>query len=156
MPSYQTDVNGVRTSYCSIAFGLDGIRLRGIRSINYRNPTEIGTVMSNGVPGPFGRTRGNAKPEGDMEILQAEFTKVVLPLVTLSGVFGYSELSFPISVAYSELLSPADTVQDDLIGVRLHSPEIANSDGTEAAFYKVTFSMMRLRLDGKYVAFRER
>lgn len=147
------DVNGVRTSYCSIEFGLDGIPAIGVDSINYRDTHEIGKIRGSSAS-PIGRTRGNGDAEGDITIYQAEWNSIFLPKLTRGGAFGYAELAWPVKIVYAELLSPDDTVTDRLEGVRLTAADIANAQGTDATKIKLTMNIMKIFWSKLYVGLR--
>lgn len=152
LPKYP-DVNGVRTSYCSIELGIDGLKLKGVTSINYREPGEIGKLRGTS-PHPIGRTRGQVTPEGDIEMYRAEWDELLKKL-TKNGTFGYMELSWPVTVAYAEEISPETTVTDTLEGVRFLSPEVSNAEGTDAVKVKVTLDIMGILWNGKYRSLRK-
>jgi hypothetical protein len=139
MPFYP-DVNGVRTSYCSIEFAVNGRRIKGVRSINYRESHEIPKIRGTGSH-PMGRTRGVVDFDGDLEIYQADWLEL-LHFLTLGGTVGFAELSNVITVTYAELASPQDTVVDTLRGVRIHSPDSSASEGAEAQVIKLSLSIM--------------
>lgn len=153
MPPKYPDVNGVRTSWASIEFGLDGLPITGIESINYRDPLEKGAVYGS-TSKKQGRTRGQLAPEGDMEILQADWLHILLPRITQNGKYGFSELAFPVKCAYAERLSPADVVTDRIQGVVFHSPEVSNSRSVDAIKIKVTFDVMEIIWANKYRSLR--
>lgn len=138
------DVNGVKTSYCSIELVLRGVRLKGVKSINYRESHEIGKIR--GISShPIGRTRGMVDFEGDIELYHSEWL-MLLPILTNGGLVGFAEVSSPVSITYSELpVAPAyETVQDILEGVRLHSPESSAAEGVEAQVIKLSMSIMNI------------
>jgi hypothetical protein len=139
MPLYP-DVNGVRTSYCSIELAVNGIRLKGVRSINYRETHEVPKIRGTSSH-PIGRTRGIVDFEGDIELYQADWL-ALLPTLTLVGTVGFAEIAHTVSVMYAELLSPQDTVLDTLVGVRFLAPESSGSEGADAQMIKLTLSIM--------------
>lgn len=148
------DVNGVRTSYCSIVAGFDGFPIVGLRSINYREPLEIGKIRGTS-PKPIGRTRGNADIEGDMEMYAEEWKNQLLPkLAGLFGLSGFSEASIPIKVSYAERRNPSGIHSDHLIGVRIHSPDRTNTEGTDASIVKLTLDIMDIVWANKYRSLR--
>lgn len=141
------DVNGVRVSYCSIELDIDGTKLKGVRSINYKETTEIPKIRGLSAK-PIGRTRGNSDFEGDIELYREEWDELVAKL-SQNGAVGFSETSWPVSITYAEPSDLSKTVTDRLIGVRFHSPEIANSESADATVVKVMLSIMDIAWNGR-------
>jgi hypothetical protein len=152
MPPIYPDRNGNRTSYCSIEFGVNGTPIKGVKSINYKDTLEIKKIKGTSAK-PIGRNRGTLDFEGDIELYQAEWL-ALLPILTLGGTVGFSEMSHTITVVYAELLSPGDTVIDRLVGVRFHSPEVANSEDGDLASLKVTLDIMDIVWANRYRSLR--
>lgn len=148
------DINGVRTSFCSIEFGVEAIRLTGVKALNYRTTHDIPKVRGTSSKA-LGRVRGEEECEGDIEIYQADWKKL-LPVLTVAGAFGFAERSVPCRVVYAELLSPLDIQTDILMGVRIHSADNANSQGPDALTVKLGLSIMDIIYDGKYFGLRPR
>jgi hypothetical protein len=146
------EVNGHRTSYCSIELGIDGTRIKGVKSINYKDEVEIGELYGTSS-NRIGRTRGRSKPGGDIEIYQAEWEEYLLPKLARNGAIGFAELSWTITVTYSEL-GLSRTVTDRLIGVRFLSADKSNSEGTDALVVKCTLDVMRVMFQQRYKALR--
>jgi hypothetical protein len=153
MPAYP-DVNGVRNSYASVRFAVEAVEIVGIEAINYRETHEVAKIRGTSAK-PQGRTRGVADYEGDIEILQADW-KALLPKLTLGGAIGFAERAWPITVAHSELLAPADVVIDTLIGVRFLGPDQALAQGPDATKLKITLSIMRIIWAGRFEGLRGR
>lgn len=153
MPPRYPDVNGIRTSYCSIQLNLDGLPIVGVDSINYRNTHEVGKIRGTSAK-PIGRTRGNLDFEGDIEFYQAEWASLVLPkLGGPFGIFEFSARSWTVTVAYSEVGAPRDQiVTDTLIGVRFLAPDQSNAQGTDAAKVKLTMNIMDIIWNQSYQA----
>jgi hypothetical protein len=142
-PIFYPDINGNRTSFCSIELGFTGIPVKGIKSINYREKHDIPAIYGTSAK-PIGRTRGRVSFEGDIEFYQAEWNSL-LPFLTLAGAFGFAELSRVLTIVYAEKLSPQHTVTDVIVGARLNSPDSSNSEGTEASTIKCSISMMDIK-----------
>jgi hypothetical protein len=150
------DINGVRTSFASIELNIWGaaeaIRLRGIRSINYRDTGDIPKIR--GASGtPIGRVRGESDTEGDIEIYQKEWDEL-LPILTRNGLFGYMETVNAIAVTYSDLLDNIGTKTDRLDGVRFYGADRSNSEGGDALTVKLSLSIMEIAWHGRYTALR--
>lgn len=145
-PTYP-DVNGHRTSYCSIELGVAGqLPIAGVKSINYREMPEVGKIRGTNVK-PMGRTRGQVDFEGDIEFYQREWRNL-MPVLSQLGLFGFSEVSYPVTVVYAEEASPLDIVIDELIGVRFMGPENAHAEGPDALVVKLTLNIMDLIHNG--------
>jgi len=144
MPAFP-DINGTKTSYCSVELGIDGTRIKGVKSLNYRESHDIGMIRGLSSH-PIGRTRGMVSFEGDIELYQADWL-TLLPILTVAGKFGFAELAHTIFSTYAEVVaSPTETVQDILEGVRFHSPESGvASDSGDAQVVKLSMSIMNIR-----------
>lgn len=152
MPPRYPDVNGIRTSYCSIQLNLEGLPLIGVDSVNYRNTHEVGKIRGTSAK-PIGRTRGNLDFEGDIEFYQAEWASLILPKLTFFGVREFSATSWTVTIAYSEVNAPRDQiVTDTLEGVRFLAPEQSNAQGTDATKVKVTMNIMDIIWANRYQA----
>lgn len=154
LPILYPDVNGVRTSYASIELAVLGLRLKGVKAINYKDGVEIGKVRGTSANN-IGRTRGTNDPEGDIEIYQEEWDNL-LPLLTTGGLIGYSELATPVTVIYAEVTSPQKTRMDILEGVRFHSADRANAEGSDALTVKLSMDIMKIRWHGLFLALRDK
>lgn len=142
------EVNGNEPAYCSIELDIDGTKLRGVKSINYKDAGEIPKIKGTAVKA-IGRTRGNFDHEGDIEMYAKEWDDL-LPKLTQNGAVGYSELAWNVAVTYSEPLERSRTKTDRLIGVRFHSAERSNQEGVDALTVKLTMSIMDIAWHGKY------
>lgn len=138
-PKYP-EVNGQAVSYASIRFKVDGTEIVGVLSINYKETAEFGKVRGTSRK-PIARTAPVGTYEGDIELLHKDW-KALLPTLTENGKIGYAEGSHSISVAYSEPSDPDSTQTDELIGVRFHSAERSNAEGSDALKVKVMLDMM--------------
>jgi hypothetical protein len=146
-------INGNRTSYCDIQFGVAGLRLKGVNSLDYGDNHDIPKVKGMSSK-RIGRTQGDEDPDGEMEILQAEWN-VLLPIITVAGKFGYAQIAWPLTVTYATLLSPEDTVTDYLHGVRIHSARPSIGQSNDAIAYKLKLSIMEIRWAGLYVGIKD-
>lgn len=146
------DVNGVRTSYCSIELGLQNRPIPGAKSINYEDSGTIGHVKGTSA-NIIGRTRGDNESKGDLELYQEEWDEM-LPILTRGGAVGYMELSWPMTVCYAEAANLFKTKTDHLVGVRFHSFKKANGESTDGLVVSVQLDIMRIKWHGKFVAVR--
>jgi hypothetical protein len=148
MPILYPLVNGHRTSYCSIEFAVDGRKIAGVKSINYKEEIEKAKQFGTSA-NAIGRTRGQSKCSGDIELYEAEWY-TLLPLITAGGSVGYGEASHLISVSYSEPGSTISVVSDQLVAVAFCNVERSNSEGTEANTVKVSLDIMSILWDARY------
>lgn len=144
------DVNGVRTSYCSIEFEVDGMPIVDVDEINYGAPGDIPKLRGTHHQA-IGRPRGSVDHEGSIVLAQKAWKKL-LPKITRFGLVGFMRLAWTIKVTYAEEQSPQDTVTDRLIGARFHSPDIANSQGNDPTKLRVSLSLMEIIWANKYRA----
>jgi hypothetical protein len=152
MPPIYPDVNGNRTAYCSIELGINGNITKGVKSINYKEMLEIPKMRGTSAK-PQGRGRGTVDFEGDIEFYQADWNALLF-LLSRGGTIGFSELGHLISVTHAEAISPGDTVVDRLVSARLHSPEVALSEGGDLTTVKVTLSIMDIIWSNKFKGLR--
>jgi hypothetical protein len=152
MPDIKTIVNGVETSYCSIELMVSGLRIKKVKSINYKDTGDIPKIRGTSAT-PVGRTRGTSDAEGDIEIYRSEMD-LLLPLLTLAGAVGYMESSHVIGVTFAELMQLPKTRTDMLEGVRFFGLDAANTEGGDAATVKFGLSIMNIQWHGLYQALR--
>jgi hypothetical protein len=57
-----------------------------------------------------------------------------------NGLYGFSERSYTVNVSYSE--TGYGTISDVLTGVRVHSPDLTNSEGTDALTVKCELDIL--------------
>jgi hypothetical protein len=153
MPLLYPDVNGHRTSYCSIELGVNGVLIKGAKSINYKEEVEDADVYGNSA-NQIGGTRGKAKCSGDIEFLEAEWNQLILPVITLGGVIGYAERRWLITVTYAEAANMDLTVTDILEGVKFKSIDRSNGEGVDALTVKVSLGIMAIKWRGVFRALR--
>jgi hypothetical protein len=147
------DINGNRTAYCDIQFGVAAARLKGVNSLDYGDNHDIPKVKGM-ASRAIGRTQGTEDPDGEMEILQAEWN-LLLPILTVGGTFGYAQLAWPVTVSYATVLNPLDTITDYLDGVRFHSTRVSPTQSTDAVAYKVKLSIMQIRFNSLFVGIKD-
>jgi hypothetical protein len=135
-PSYP-NVNGNKHSWASIVLLIGTTRIRGFKAVNYKNAMEPGDVRGEGVQ-VIGRTRGELKSEGSLELYLEEYHQLIAALAA-DGT-GYLEKGFEITVSYSEPGSAIIT--DRLIGCRLKGGDKGFSPGTDALSVKCDLSIM--------------
>lgn len=138
-------VNGQECSFASIEFGIDGLALPGISSINYKtihNPEGVGGTSSHLI----GATRGEERQEGDVEFLRRYWKALLDKLGD-----GFAEDYHPMKVTYAELAAPQDIHTDVMDAVRIISPEASNASGPGASMVKCAlFILTPISWDGKY------
>jgi hypothetical protein len=142
-PSYP-NVNGNKHSWASIVLLINTTRIKGFKGINYKNTMEPGEVRGEGVQ-IIGRTRGELKSEGSLELYLEEYHQLIEAL-SADGT-GYLEKSFEITVSYSEAGSAIIT--DRLIGCRVKGGDKGFSPGTDGLSVKCDLSIMFILENGK-------
>lgn len=151
-PLSYPDINGVRTSFVSVQWGLETIPVVGLKEINYEETQDIPEIM--GTSGEaIGRPRGTVKRTGSIVAYQKEWAHQILPKISMAGAKGFSVTAWPVVIAYAEAESPDDTVVDTLVGVRHHSPKNTHSEGPDALVVTISLSIMRIKWNG-YEALR--
>ena len=146
LPQYPY-INGVRPDFSSISFlpmiaGAATIPVVGIKSINYKAEQDPADVFGTS-PLPIGQTRGTAKFSGDIEIYLEEFQSIV----TAQGP-GFTSNLITINIVYSEGIF---TTTDTLIGCRLISPEVSQSQGADPLTRKFSLKMLNILFGGNPV-----
>lgn len=137
------DVNGVRASHVSLELVAHGLRLAGVKSLNWRTNHEIPKIRGTSSK-TIGRTRGTEEHEGDVELYQADWKRLLLALGD-----GFAEKSVFVKAVYYEAASPADLILVEFAGTRFHSPDESSSEGAEAASVKLSMSIMEIKRNGK-------
>jgi hypothetical protein len=147
------DINGIRTSFCSIQFGIESIPIVGVKEINYEESHEIQKIRGTSRK-PIGRPAGIVDFTGTLVVYQKEFYGIIIPKLQAIGAAqgisggGWSLASAPIQIAYAEEQSPDDTVFDTLVGVRIVAPKANHSEGPDALTMNLTMSIMDILWNG--------
>lgn len=141
------DDAGFQHSWSSVEIAIAGIRkVVATKSLKYRDPLQIGKGWGTS-PHKIIRTRGQSDPTGTWEVYRAAWDQIMSEIVALGGgpqKAGFSEISLPIFVSYGEPSNPALTVQDILLGVRVHSPEGGGQEGTDPLTIPFELDIMRI------------
>lgn len=133
-------VNGHRYSFSSIEAVVNGKRLLGFTSINYKQSLEPGEARGEHAQ-RYGTTRGELKADGDAEILKEEGEQLIKELGN-----GYMEKRFPVVVTYAE--EGGKTRTDTLHNVRIQEVSDGHSSGNEALKIKLTLNIDFVEKDG--------
>ena len=137
MGAYQSilsypDTPGFAHSWPSVEISIAGIKkVTATKSLHYTDGLTIGKGWGTSSRRLI-RTRGQSDPTGTWEMYRASWDMIVRDVLALGGLRGFSETVLPIFVSYAEPSNPLLTVCDQLLGVRLHSPEGGGAEGTEA------------------------
>jgi hypothetical protein len=140
LPVKYPDINGIRTSWASLEFSVLGIKLKGVKSLDFKEAHPIPKIYGTSST-PIGRTKGNVDPSGSIEFYQHEF-QILLPILSRGGVYGFAENGSLLTASWSELLSPEQTFMATLVGARVHEPDSSGSEGAEASTVKCSLSLM--------------
>ncbi len=138
MPIGYPGVNGDRFDASSIELQLNTKRYIGIKQVKYRQSLDPGMVYGFSAQ-PIGRTRGQYKCDGSIQIYREEFQDLSVDLQTLA--FGLLEANFLCAITFSEL-NPLNgalpsgvvggTSTDTIVGMRFsatdHSADAGSSD----------------------------
>lgn len=149
MPTYEQvlgfpDDGGFAHSWSSVEISIGGIKkVVATKSLKYRDPLQIGKGWGTS-PHKIIRTRGQSDPTGTWEVYRSAWDQLVADVLAIGGKFGFSETSFPIFVSYGEPSNPALTVQDALLGTRIHSPEGGGQEGTDPMTIPFELEIMRI------------
>lgn len=136
-------INGYEYSYASVEMNISGIGvfapLPSVKSISYKEALTSATIYGNS-PFPQGRTRGQIKGTGSIEFYRRQWDAVAA-ILSGGGLWGFSEKSYVINVSYAEAGAPM--IMDVLQQVRFHSPDLTNSEGTEALTVKCELDILK-------------
>jgi hypothetical protein len=136
MPIGYPGVNGDRFDASSIELQLNTKRYIGVKQLKYRQSLEPGMVYGFSSQ-PLGRTRGQYKCEGSIQIYREEFQDLSVDLQTLA--VGLMEANFLATVTFSEVnpLNGAlptgvvgSTSTDSIIGMRFSATDHTAESGT--------------------------
>ena len=136
MGAYQSilsypDTGGFAHSWPSVEIMIGGIKkVTATKSLHYTDGLTFGKGWGTGSRRLI-RTRGQQDPTGTWEVYRSSFDMIVRDVLALGGVIGFSETILPIFVSYAEPSNPQLTVCDQLLGVRIHSPEGGGQEGTD-------------------------
>ncbi len=143
-PALYPDINGVRWDYSCVEVRIGVKPFRGVKSINYADGKEPGDVFGTGAQ-RIGRTRGQYKPEGSVELYEQEWRDL---LAALPAGVGYLEAVFPIIVTYQSSLTSGLNV-DVLAGCQIKKVSSDRQEGSDAITVKLELDIMRIERDGK-------
>jgi hypothetical protein len=136
-------INGYEPSYSSIEIVLGGTSLPtplpGIKAISYKEPLKNSKLFANSVYAQ-GRTRGQVEPAGSIEFYKRMWDAAI-EILSGGGLWGYAEKSWSINICYAE--TGFGVVTDVLEGVRFHSPDQSNTEGTDALTVKCELDILK-------------
>lgn len=146
MASVYPDINGVRHDYSCVTVVVNGLPYRGVKSISYSDMVEPGDVYGTGAQ-RVGRTRGQHKCEGSIELYEDEWRDMLTSLLAVP-VIGYMEVPFLINVAYQKT-TLGTMLSDVLYGCRIKKVSSDRSEGNDALTTKLDLDIMRIERGGK-------
>lgn len=133
-------VNGIRYDWSTAEIVVNKKKILGITSLNYSDGLEPGEVYGT-HPQKLGRTRGQYKPEGSLEMYKQEADEL---MATLGD--GFFEKSFDVVVSYSAPGQP--TVTDKVMGCRIKKVDTSFASGTDALKVKLDLDVMLIIRNG--------
>lgn len=133
-------INGLKWDYSSLEIDVAGDIYVGIKEIAWTETLEPGIVRGTSAQ-KLARTRGEHDAEGSMVMYYED----ALELLNALGD-GYGEVSFDISVTYSGEGVP--TKKAALLGCRITSKEITNSQGTDPSEMSFDLDIIQIEEDG--------
>jgi hypothetical protein len=150
MPTYSQilgypDDAGYAHSWSSVEVEIAGIKkVVATKSLKYSDPLQIGKGWGTS-PRKIIRTRGQSDPTGTWEVYRSAWDMIMGDVLSLgAGKIGFGEVSLPIFVSYREPSNPLLTVQDKLLGVRIHSPEGGGQEGTDPLTITLQLDIMEI------------
>lgn len=152
MPTYSQilgypDISGWSHSWSSVEISIAGIKkVVATKSLKYKDPLQIGKGWGTS-PNKIIRTRGQSDPTGTWEVYRSAWDMLMRDVLVAgapSGKLGFSETPFLINVSYGEPSNPLLTVSDELMGVRIHSPEGGGQEGTDPLTIPFELDIMRI------------
>ena len=133
-------LNGVRFDWSSVEIKINGKPpIIGVKALSYKHTLDPGEVFGTSAQ-LLGRTRGQYKAEGSIELYKAEYHLLIAYLGN-----GYLEKSFEITTHYDEA---GLVLTDNLKGVRLKGADNSHQQGNEALTVKSDLSIMYLIENG--------
>lgn len=143
-------INGNRYSFASIELVIQGLPYPGCKSISFTPNRTSNFVYGTGVE-PIGRTAGTFDGKGSMDIYLSDWNDMCASLVSSTSpnaptpnVF---DLDFSINVMFQEF--GAEGVSDVVLeGCRISSPDFQNQQGNDASTVKISYTFMRLTVNG--------
>ncbi len=133
-------VNGFRFSFASVEVTYKGKRIPILKAINYTQEKMPGEVRGNHSQ-VVGRTRGDLKDTGSMEVYEEEFDD----LITSLGK-GYMEQTFDIVASYAE--EGQKTITDKLYGCIMTKVDKSHTQSTDGLVVKCDLHIMHIDLNG--------
>lgn len=135
-------INGIRYDWSSVEIDILG-PLACVKEMSYSHSLSPGIVRGTRAQ-PLGRTRGKYEPEGSITLYKNEYVDLItkLSIAGASAQMGYFEVSFNITVQYSEAYS--DVITDKVIGCRIKKSENSGSEGEEPLVVKCDLSVMAI------------
>lgn len=149
MPTYSQilgypDISGWSHSWSSVEISIAGIKkVVATKSLRYRDPLQIGKGWGTS-PKKIIRTRGQSDPTGTWEVYRSAWDMLMADVLAIGGRLGFSEVALPIFISYGEPSNPLLTVQDILMGVRIHSPEGGGQEGTDPLTIPLELDIMSI------------
>jgi hypothetical protein len=144
-----TIINGSTYAWSSVRLELDGFPYAGVLEITYSDKVEVsyGYGLTPGHA-PLRRTRGKYSVDDPKVSMAGPSGRTFLAaLGARAAGNGFGEVTFPITVSYSE--PTLGTVVDTLEDCRVIGNSVSNSESTDENKVEFTVSCMRIRWNGQ-------
>ena len=136
---FYPELNGNRFEWASVEIRCDFRRYLGCKSLNYSQELAPGEVYGNHAQ-KIGRTRGELKPEGSLEMFKEEADEMLF-----SFGHGYMENVFDVVANYMEGFRISTVV---LHGCKIKKVDDSHSQGTDALTTKFDLDVMWIERNG--------
>lgn len=134
-------INGVRHSFASFTFKLNGVEFVGFSKLDYSRKRERGMPYGPN-PDPLGKTRGQNKYEFKITVYMAEF----LSFVTAQFGQGYGDKFFTAQLSINE--NGMDPQSVEAQGCTIDESIVSASAGTDATTVDLNFNPVKMIFNG--------
>ena len=140
-------INGNKFDFSSVEVRVNGVPFGGVKALDYTDTLEPGDVYSAGAAMRIGRTRGQYKAEGSLEMYKDDADKMMTALAA-QGMGGFMEANFIVNADFSEL--PGAGIQVDVLsGCRVKKTSSTHQQGSDALTVKFDLDILYIIRNGK-------
>lgn len=139
-------INGAYPDWSSIEADVDDVKIRGLKSINYKGGASKGNgVYGTGSPDPLGYTTGTNEYSGDVEMYLPEFYEMI---ETMGRGWGNRYFDITISFTVPDGTGGSTAKTDILKGVKFIEPDASQSQGADAITRKLGLQITKILYGG--------